>query len=1320
VKKVLNSKKIARLTKIALLVALVSFASLPFQAPSVSALEHKQIHPWMCSQAASLVPSLSSMRNEIDTFIGQIRAGATHEDELDHVYSHLTHDIMGVLAIPHFWDADGGPNDPVKGLPEALEQSLERIYGEIPDEFPNAYQKASALFHYARVAYLVDNDKSMAYEYLGHVAHLIGDMIPAHVHEDFHVSYEGVNLPGGDDCYEHWIYETNAYANWYVDSPSWLLSPVRGGLVKFPETVEQNMRNGDWAAAVYYLMYTANQHADYFASDDYDGDKDDPEVWMGGYRAWPSSPVYIGDLEDNDHGYWGDTLDDDDNDRDFQLSEIAKYVMVYGIRAIATLYQIFYESVNWPQVEVTISDYSGDDEAHWRWVKLNLQYSVGAAELASDLECRFRNENEAWHDNWETISNTKPWTLSAGDDLKTVSCQVRNLMGLTNADDDTIYLRQEGAPQVFHYTLSGTGVAYYGAVVDFIVRYVKVKRTSGDGDVELYIETFVSDGRDGQGPEGHGNMYVPRHREPGPGSYYPLHPDENYGWGDGVLALNIPGGGDLWHSIPVTPGEPVRLHTRGRDDDYGPDDALGHVWLGPFTVPTDPGTYTLAEGWYENSDYGINVLIVATVALDLTQASWGPHEAAVDYGRPPTHVETAPTDSFSQWQATIHDNSAINYAMIDTGDFFDSAQPNGPYFWCWLDGQPDMVVVVLGQEQLFMTDPDGQRIGMYRHLRRFLRTLQIPIEVDLMVTDIYNEIPGASFWNIDIDDDGVEDTVFVFDSRKGGTYTFQMSRTEEATLTDRCSIAVLTRYRKHEPLQIWPTPAPRFSWLVKDTLVNAVPSAPITTVSSSFGVDLPPNANAGGPYAATESATINFDASSSNDPNRDPITYRWDFENDGTWDTDWSSSPTASHMWLDDWTGTVKVEVGARTYTDTATATATVSNVAPTANAGPDQLVAPGSEVHFSGSFTDPGVVDTHTIEWNFGDGTTATGTLTPTHAYSEAGKYTATLRITDNNGDTGTDTLTINTGVEISIDPEAAFAFLGQTATYNIVIHHLGNTEDTYNLALYGINPAWCSMPHSVTLSPDQTETVSFTISAPYTAAYGGYRFTLIATSQADPPVLGMADADLIVGSHIHPLSSMITSLREYVTSLYESGNINQYKFERIMSDLGKTEINVGDILNYLETVRPGFDDKVEGLNTLKSGVLRLEYLIKDLQNWVKYGQMPSDLANQIIQQLTAINNEMTQIAKSEAYAEKMLAVAAIQDAEARGKYAPWLWNEIAYIDQYLAQADYWLTKGWLSKAVDYYKTTFYYSQCTVKSAWHWSWNISREDWIDQLEQNQ
>jgi PKD repeat protein len=79
-----------------------------------------------------------------------------------------------------------------------------------------------------------------------------------------------------------------------------------------------------------------------------------------------------------------------------------------------------------------------------------------------------------------------------------------------------------------------------------------------------------------------------------------------------------------------------------------------------------------------------------------------------------------------------------------------------------------------------------------------------------------------------------------------------------------------------------------------------------------------------------------------------------------------------------------------------------------TVEAGLDQTVDEGEEAVFDGSFTDPGVLDTHTIAWDFGDGATASGTLTPTHVYADNSVYTVTLTVADDNGGVGSDTLLV------------------------------------------------------------------------------------------------------------------------------------------------------------------------------------------------------------------------------------------------------------------------------------------------------------------------
>lgn len=81
-------------------------------------------------------------------------------------------------------------------------------------------------------------------------------------------------------------------------------------------------------------------------------------------------------------------------------------------------------------------------------------------------------------------------------------------------------------------------------------------------------------------------------------------------------------------------------------------------------------------------------------------------------------------------------------------------------------------------------------------------------------------------------------------------------------------------------------------------------------INGGGAVNLPPIANAGGPYEGYGGLPTTFDAGSSTDPNNDPLQYRWDFNNDGTWDTDWLATSTTNHIWNNDYEGVVKLEVG--------------------------------------------------------------------------------------------------------------------------------------------------------------------------------------------------------------------------------------------------------------------------------------------------------------------------------------------------------------------------------------------------------------------------
>jgi hypothetical protein len=190
----------------------------------------------------------------------------------------------------------------------------------------------------------------------------------------------------------------------------------------------------------------------------------------------------------------------------------------------------------------------------------------------------------------------------------------------------------------------------------------------------------------------------------------------------------------------------------------------------------------------------------------------------------------------------------------------------------------------------------------------------------------------------------------------------------------------------------------------------------------------PPVADANGPYEVDEGSPAIFNASDSYDPEGDPLEYRWDFENDDVWDTDWSTNPTASYTWGDDHLGLVKVEVRDKLgFTANDTGSVIVYNVAPTITnltmdqSNPQFILPYVHDLMFEGSFTDPGWLDTHTATWNFGDGTivsgtlieennepNATGTTTADHIYSAPGIYTVTLTVTDDDGGIGSDTMIV------------------------------------------------------------------------------------------------------------------------------------------------------------------------------------------------------------------------------------------------------------------------------------------------------------------------
>jgi PKD repeat protein len=152
------------------------------------------------------------------------------------------------------------------------------------------------------------------------------------------------------------------------------------------------------------------------------------------------------------------------------------------------------------------------------------------------------------------------------------------------------------------------------------------------------------------------------------------------------------------------------------------------------------------------------------------------------------------------------------------------------------------------------------------------------------------------------------------------------------------------------------------------------------------------------------------------------------FSNDGAWDTEQWESSTSTKSWTltsGDGAKTVYYQIADNQgFVYTCSSTITLDETKPVANAGPNRTVRSGSEVTFNASdCTDNmGIVN---YEWDFGDGTTATG-KTVTYTYSSSGTYTVTLTIQDVAGNIATSSATATVATDaIPEFPSAAVTLL-------------------------------------------------------------------------------------------------------------------------------------------------------------------------------------------------------------------------------------------------------------------------------------------------------
>jgi len=151
---------------------------------------------------------------------------------------------------------------------------------------------------------------------------------------------------------------------------------------------------------------------------------------------------------------------------------------------------------------------------------------------------------------------------------------------------------------------------------------------------------------------------------------------------------------------------------------------------------------------------------------------------------------------------------------------------------------------------------------------------------------------------------------------------------------------------------------------------------------------------------------VNFDGSDSTGSLGSTINrYQWDFNNDGVWDAE-GETTSFTYTSADTYTAILKVT---DTLEETAThsQTITVSSIPPIAGFtySPDDYPHPTTldTIQFTDTSNDPdGTISSW--YWDFDDWTTSTEN-NPTHKYISGGTYTVSLTVTDNDGETDTET---------------------------------------------------------------------------------------------------------------------------------------------------------------------------------------------------------------------------------------------------------------------------------------------------------------------------
>ncbi len=220
------------------------------------------------------------------------------------------------------------------------------------------------------------------------------------------------------------------------------------------------------------------------------------------------------------------------------------------------------------------------------------------------------------------------------------------------------------------------------------------------------------------------------------------------------------------------------------------------------------------------------------------------------------------------------------------------------------------------------------------------------------------------------------------------------------------------------------------SLIVNDGQANSAADIVVITATTT---DIPPVANAGPDQVVVTGSLVMLNGSGSSSVIGAALTYNWSFMSKPADSTATLSNSTAINpTFMADKTGSYVVSLivsngQTNSAADTVVITATVANITPVANAGPDQNVVIGSVVTLNGSGSSDANGDVLTYNWSFTlkpagsiAALTNSAAVNPTFTADVEGTYVLSLIVSDGNLTSSADSVMITaTSASLVVDQQ-------------------------------------------------------------------------------------------------------------------------------------------------------------------------------------------------------------------------------------------------------------------------------------------------------------